>query len=77
MNTHLNVTIIINDYAYDMRIPINQSVKDLMLEIFDVNQINISKKNYHIKIMNKDIVILENEMLSSYPLSNGDVIKLL
>ena len=77
MSTHINITLDLEDNLIDLRVPINQSVKSLMIEIYDIYDLVKDRENYHIKVMNKDIVILENEMLNNYPLSNGDLIKLI
>lgn len=77
MNTHINITMLYQDKSLDLRIPIDISVKKLIIELFEIYNYQKQKETYHLKVINKDIVILENELLKNYPLSNGDLIQVI
>lgn len=77
-NTHINVTIDFknwNDEMYDLRIPTQQTVKQLLLSLEETLSIPMPVKNlFTIKVLTKNILLVDEDYLMDYPITNGDFI---
>ena len=77
MKSHINITLLLKKEKFDLRIPIELRVKDLLKELYDIFGDELLNKECNLKVINKDFIILNNEYLKDYPLSNGDLIEII
>lgn len=72
------VGVHIEDTVIDLKIPVQVSVKrlkELLQEVLPV--LKVYGKNLKIKVLNKPIMLNDSMLLSMYPLSNGDQLKII
>ncbi|MBP1968672.1 putative ubiquitin-like protein YukD [Virgibacillus natechei] len=80
-NTHINVTIDFSKWGYntyDLRIPLQTSVKQLLLNLMET--LNIERREGSLsalKITTKDLLLTDEDSLIDYPVSDGDILKVL
>ncbi|MGP4040971.1 EsaB/YukD family protein [Gracilibacillus sp. D59] len=81
-NSHIDVTIDFSESgmgsSYDLRIPVQISVKQLLLDLMDtlkIDQLNESKSVF--KVKTKGLVLADDDMLIDYPVTSGDIITVL
>ncbi len=81
-NSHVNVTVDLKYYGmdktYDLRIPKQITVKQLLIDIFDVLNIQTG----HItpttmKVATKGLVLADDDLLMDYPVTDGDLLAIL
>lgn len=76
--TSIMVGLHIDELVIDLKIPIQVSVKrlkELLQEVLPVLQ--VYGNNFEIHVLNKPIVLNDSMLLSMYPLSNGDQLKII
>lgn len=80
-NTHVNVTVDFSEWGkntYDLRIPLQISVKQLLLNLMETLKIEQRDGSLSaLKITTKDILVTDEDSLMDYPITNGDILKVL
>lgn len=79
---HIDVTVDFTRHAnggkYDLRIPTQITVKDLLLEIVEILKLNeLNESRCAIKVITKKILLADDDILANYPVTNGDVLTVL
>jgi uncharacterized ubiquitin-like protein YukD len=81
-NSHIDVTIDFSECgvggSYDLRIPVQITVKQLLLDLIDtlkIEQLKESKSAF--KVKTKGLVLVDDDMLIDYPVTSGDIITVL
>lgn len=79
--THINVTIDFRKrsfHQYDLRIPVNQSIKQLLVNITETLGLPINEASlFAIKVPAKELLLTDDDRLVDYPITNGDVLVVL
>lgn len=79
--SHIDVTVDFTqwgDNLYDLRIPTHQTVRDLLLNLSETLKISPPHLSYFVlKVKTKQILLTNDERLSDYPITDGDVLVLL
>lgn len=79
--THINVTIDFSNWeyeAYDLRIPKHQTVKQLLLNLQETLEIYMpNHSQFAIKVLTKQLVISDDDSLTDYPVTDGDILVVL
>lgn len=77
-NTHINVTINFSNWdgpEYDLRIPVHQPVKQLLLNLVETLKIDLTKVSlFAIKIPTKDLLLTDDDRLIDYQVTDGDIL---
>lgn len=77
-NTHINVTINFSNWdgpEYDLRIPVHQPVKQLLLNLVETLKIDLMKVSlFAIKIPTKDLLLTDDDRLIDYQVTDGDIL---
>ncbi|MEN1967621.1 EsaB/YukD family protein [Lentibacillus sp. N15] len=81
-DTHINVTIDFSNRAsggtYDLRIPVQLPVKQLLLNVMETLKLEmIDDSRFAIKVITKDLLLADDDMLIDYPVANGDILTVL
>ncbi|WP_164216043.1 EsaB/YukD family protein [Virgibacillus sp. YIM 98842] len=82
-NTHINVTVdfskrIPNGMQYDLRIPVQLTVKQLLQYVMDTLRVDYSSNSkFVIKVITKNLLISDDDYLTDYPVTDGDVLHIL
>ncbi|WP_147536202.1 EsaB/YukD family protein [Bacillus marasmi] len=80
-DTHINVTVDFSEWSkgsYDLRIPVHQPVKQLLVNLVESLQLDIKKESlFTIKIPAKELLLTDDDRLIDYPVANGDVLLVL
>ncbi|SHM55065.1 EsaB/YukD family protein [Gracilibacillus kekensis] len=81
-NSHIDVTIDFREYGlhqtYDLRIPVQITIKQLLRELMDILNVERSKRSSSaIKVKTKGLVLADDDLLMNYPVTNGDVLTVL
>jgi uncharacterized ubiquitin-like protein YukD len=82
-NTHINVTVdfskrIPNGKQYDLRIPVQLTVKQLLQYVMDTLNLDYrSNSRCVIKILTKNLLISDDDYLTDFPVTDGDVLHIL
>lgn len=80
-NTHVNVTVDFSGWGkntYDLRIPLQISVKQLLLNLMETLKIEQRDRSLSaLKITTKDILVTDEDSLMDYPITDGDILKVL
>lgn len=77
---HINITLYFQrqpEKKVDLRIPKHISVYQLLKEINTIFQIEKQTAKYQIKVRNKGRLLDEEQKLSDYPITDGDIIEVL
>lgn len=78
--THINVTVdfskrINNGKQYDLRIPVQLNVKQLLQYLMDtLNLDNGVNSRSVIKVLTKNLLIADDDNLTDFPVTDGDVL---
>lgn len=79
--THINVTIGFSkwsDSQYDLRIPVNQPLKQLLMNITETLNLGIDETSlFAVKVPAKELLLTDDDRLSDYPITNGDILVVL
>lgn len=77
-NTHINVTINFSNWdapEYDLRIPVHQPIKQLLLNLVETLKIDRTKvTHFAIKIRTKDLLLTDDDRLIDYQVADGDIL---
>ncbi|WP_371069044.1 EsaB/YukD family protein [Sediminibacillus sp. JSM 1682029] len=82
-DTHINVTMdfskrINGGGIYDLRIPSQLSVKQLLQYVMEtLNLAYEENRRSSIKVVTKDLLIADDDMVSDYPVTDGDILLVL
>lgn len=80
-NTHINVTINFNNWGaseYDLRIPVHQPIKQLLLNLVGTLKIDRTKvTHFAVKIRTKDLLLTDDDRLIDYQVTDGDILMVL
>lgn len=76
--THINVTIDFSnwgDVSYDLRIPVHQQVKPLLLNLAETLNLDFTNKAYFaLKIPTKDLLLSDDDSMLDYSVTDGDIL---
>lgn len=79
--SHIDVTVDLSAYGidqtYDLRIPIHITVKNLLLNVSEVLKLDPKELTPTIKIKTKEIIMMDDDMLTDYPVATGDILTVL
>jgi len=79
--SHINVTIDFsnwNDEQYDLRIPTQQTVKQLLMNLHETLDIPIPNRAlFAFKVTTKQLLIADEDSLQDYPVTDGDILTVL
>ncbi|WP_035346297.1 EsaB/YukD family protein [Halalkalibacter hemicellulosilyticus] len=80
-STHINVTVDFQNWGggvYDLRIPVQLTVKQLLLSVSETLRIERTDSSLcAIKVLTKKLFITDDDMLSQYPITDGDILQVL
>ncbi|HEO5517276.1 TPA: EsaB/YukD family protein [Streptococcus agalactiae] len=76
MNTHINITLDMGETSKDLRIPLKISVKQLVMELDSIFSRTERRTKYQLRVINKGILLGENDILAHYPVTTGDRIRI-
>ncbi|SDM26189.1 EsaB/YukD family protein [Sediminibacillus halophilus] len=82
-DTHINVTMdfskrINGGGIYDLRIPSQLSVKQLLQYVMETLNLAYEENTCSsIKVVTKDFLIADDDMVSDYPVTDGDILLVL
>lgn len=81
-NSHVDVTIDFTAYgaggSYDLRIPVQVSVKQLLLDVAEILKMGTFDGSHSaIKVITKSLVLADDDMLLDYPVTDGDILTVL
>lgn len=79
--THVNVTVDFSKWRkgqYDVRIPAHQPIKQLLGNLVETLNLEITKGSlFAIKIPDKELLLTDDDRLVDYPVTNGDILQVL
>jgi len=79
--THVNVTVDFSKWSkgrYDVRIPAHQPIKQLLVNLIETLNLEITKVSlFVIKVPDKELLLTDDDRLVDYPVTNGDIILVL
>lgn len=80
--SHINVTIdftVLSQGAlYDLRIPVQLSVKQLLLDVAETLKLGqLENSRCTIKVLTKSLLLSDDDMLMDYPIADGDILTVL
>ncbi|EIA21332.1 YukD family protein [Listeria fleischmannii 1991] len=79
--THLNVTVDFTKWGEsqkDLRIPAHQPIKALILNLAETLKFELgSDTKYSLKATNKGILLSDDDKLTDYPITDGDILEIL
>ena len=77
-HTHINVTVDFSKWKgaiYDLRIPVHQPIKQLILNLAETLQLDLLQQTYFaLKIPTKHLLLSDDDRLLDYPVSDGDIL---
>lgn len=80
-SSHINVTIDFQNWGggiYDLRIPVQLTVKQLLLSVSDSLHLQRSELSLcAIKVLTKKLLITDDDVLNNYPITDGDILQVL
>lgn len=80
-HTHINVSIDFTnwgDAVYDLRIPIQLTVKQLLLELEKTLGLNMSEHAlFAIKVTTKQLLLADDDYVMDFPVTDGDYLIIL
>lgn len=76
METHINVTIYLDGNHYDIRIPRKIETKQLIKELDTIFSYPKERAKYQLKVFNKGLLLDEGDLLSDFPVTTGDQLKI-
>ncbi len=79
--THLNVTVDFTKWGAaqkDLRIPVHQPIKALILNLAETLKFEgANDTKYSLKATNKGILLSDDDKLTDYPITDGDILEIL
>ncbi|WP_088052165.1 EsaB/YukD family protein [Virgibacillus dakarensis] len=81
-DTHIDVTIDFSNRGdaglYDLRIPVQLSVKQLLLNVMETLKLDLADgSRCAIKVITKDLLLADDDILADYPVTDGDILTVL
>ncbi|WP_249872487.1 EsaB/YukD family protein [Oceanobacillus saliphilus] len=82
-NTHINVTMDFSKWVneggmYDLRIPIQLSVKQLLQYVMEILNLDYrAGTRSSIKVITKNILLADDDQLTDFPVTDGDILVVL
>lgn len=76
MTTHINITLHHKGRVRDLRIPVRIEVRRLIKELDGIFGENQEREKYQLHIVNKGMILDEGKILADYPVTTGDIIKI-
>lgn len=76
-NTHINVTVDFTLWSlgtYDLRIPIHQTVQQMLLNFMNTLKVTKQPAVYAMKIPTKNLLLSDDDCLMDYPITDGDIL---
>lgn len=74
--THVNVTLDFRHWGgseYDLRIPVHQPIKQLLLNLADTLQVNFSTSiPYVVKVPTKNVLLADDDKPIDFKVTDGD-----
>ena len=80
MKQHKKVTFDFTNYnygTYDLAVPIHMSMKALLPLVLESLDIHLSDISNQIKVITKNQLLVENDRLIDYQITDGDILKLI
>lgn len=75
---HINVTLILkNENQVDLRIPVFISAAVLVRQLESIFHLDEKEGMKQIKVHTKGLILTENQQLSDYPITDGDIIEII
>jgi len=78
---HINVTVDFSNWdlgMYDLRIPIQLTVKQLLINLQDALDITLKNQSqYAVKVTTKQLFLADDDYLIDYYVTDGDIIVVL
>lgn len=78
MNSHIDVTVDFRELGvnelYDLRIPVQITVKKVLMNLIETLRIANEVNKYVIKIKTKGLILMDDDVLTDYPIANGDIL---
>lgn len=78
---HINVTFDFNnwdDTAYDLRIPVHQPLKQLLMNVSNTLKIDLKNNGkFAVKVTTKNLLLADDDLLMNFPITDGDVLVVL
>ncbi len=79
--THINGSIDFTNWGgavYDLRIPVQLTVKQLLLDLVKTLDLNMPKQAlFAIKVTTKQLLIADDDYVIDYPITDGDYLVVL
>ncbi|PKR82669.1 EsaB/YukD family protein [Heyndrickxia camelliae] len=76
--THINVTIDFSKWSYDcydLRIPVHQPIKQLLANLVETLNLDISEAQlFAIKVPSKELLLTDDDRIADYAVANGDIL---
>lgn len=76
--THINITIDFSKWGekqYDLRIPIHQPVKQLLMNLADTLNLDIKRAVlFAVKVPAKKLLLTDDDRLVDYSVTDGDIL---
>ncbi len=76
--THINITVDFSNWnsgKYDLRIPIQLTVKQLLLNLMETLDIPMLDQSlFAIKVQTKQLLLADDDYLHHFPVTDGDVL---
>ena len=76
MEQHINITLRLKERDVDIRIPRRIEVRRLIREVDAIFNPDKKRKKYHLRIVDKGLLIDEGKQLSDYPMTTGDLVEI-
>ncbi|WP_086348246.1 EsaB/YukD family protein [Candidatus Enterococcus clewellii] len=77
---HINITLVCSDNRgkiVDLRIPSNITAYRFIRELNQIFGRNKGLNKYQLKVLNKGILLSEEQRIKDYPITDGDIIEVL
>ena len=79
--THINVTVDFSRHGYsryDLRIPVPQPVKPLLVNLVQTLNLNIDMASlFAVKVPAKELLLTDDDCLADYAVTSGDILLVL
>lgn len=76
--THINITIDFSkwdDKQYDLRIPIHQPIKQLLMNLADTLNLDIKREVlFAVKVPAKKLLLTDDDRLVDFSVTDGDIL---
>ncbi|MBP2622155.1 EsaB/YukD family protein [Streptococcus panodentis] len=76
MEGHINITLRLQEKDVDIRIPKRIEVRRFIREIDQIFNIQIERRKYQLRIVNKGMILDEGKLLADYPVTTGDLVEI-